>query len=143
MRKTCDETGANRIDTGRHHDRDCLCSFHDLQCSGCRWRDNDIQFEVNQLCCEIRESLWCHFTGRENEHDIFAFHVAQFAQSLAERLPQMNTFRDRAGRKNTDTWYLPCLLTLGRHAKRKEHSAGKQPNSSGFLNVACCLMPAV
>src|SRR5262245_48676251 len=60
----------------------------------------------------MRESFWLHLTGGENKEDILALHIAHFAQTLAECLPEVHALCDGAGRKNADPWDFLRLLRL-------------------------------
>jgi hypothetical protein len=67
--------------------------------------------------------------------EILSFNPPKLAQLLPERLNEYRHTRSSASIQETDAEDFPCLLRLGRPAKRKEQSANGK--TSDFFSHEC------
>src|SRR5262249_14747808 len=116
-RQTCDQASAERVVGRPEHDWDnrcrLLCREH---CAS--HRDNNIDFEPDELSCDLSEAFWASLRPANLDPDSAAIDPTEFAQPLYERGDVLALDRSRARAQEADSRQLSGLLRPRRERPR-------------------------
>src|SRR6516165_3221140 len=105
-----------------YHNGNFMCRLFRGQCTWIVERNDDIDLEPDKLGCKDGKLIQLSFRGSKFKRNVFPFHVAEFAQPIAElvleQLGVSETYVERA--------YLRYLGFFGNSSKRQTGDAANE-----------------